>query len=199
MRILSLGLPILIVLVFSACNQEKTIINHQNEKSDSNLILETLFFYSLSELQDKFGRQNMTTKFNEACSSCGPEGSPTYETSYSTILFPNSTKEVHIEWDSQQTKVKEVSVTLQGKEWKTKEGFRLGDSISKINQYFNNKSVSLVYGNWWYYNVNENYTLMFNSDELDYDNLSEDSKSTDSSLKNLVLVGISIRYNISEN
>ena len=174
-------------------NSEK-ILNNSYENGKQDLILETLFFYSLSELEEKFGSSNVRNEFNEACETCGPEGTPSYENTYTTTIFPNLNKEVNIEWNSRKTKVIEVSVSLNGSEWRTKEGFHLGDSISEINQYFKNKPVKLTYVNWFYYKVNDNYTLMFNSDNLNYDVLdTENLQSNDTNLKNLVLVGISIQ------
>jgi hypothetical protein len=174
-------------------NTEK-ILNNSYENGKQDLILETLFFYSLSELEEKFGSSNVRNEFNEACETCGPEGTPSYENTYTTTIFPNLNKEVNIEWNSRKTRVTEVSVSLNGSEWRTKEGFHLGDSISEINHYFKNKPVKLTYVNWFYYKVNDNYTLMFNSDNLNYDVLdTENLQSNDTNLKNLVLVGISIK------
>jgi hypothetical protein len=168
--------------------------NIQDEQFEPELILESLFFYTINELQEKFGKSNVRNEFIEACETCGPEGTPTYENSYTTMLFPNTSKEVYIVWNSLQTKVTEVSVSLNGNEWKTKEGFRLGDSISKINYYFKNKPIKLTYANWFYYDINDYYTLMFSSDDLNFDNLdTENITSVDSRLKNLVLVAISLR------
>ena len=90
--------------------------------------------------------------------------------------------------------MEEVSVSLKGNEWKTKEGFRLGDSIAKINRYFKNEPIKLTYVNWFYYEINDYCTLMFSSDDLNFDNLdTENITSVDSRLKNLVLVAISLR------
>lgn len=201
----TLGLMVSTVLLFANCEQSSNNESIQNEQSESKknikdeqsepeLMLESLFFYSFYELQEKYGESNLQNEFIEACETCGPEGSPTYENSYTTTLFPNSNKEVYIVWNSLQTKVTEVSVSLNGNEWKTKEGFRLGDSISKINYYFKNKPNKLTYANWFYYDINDYYSLMFSSDDLNFDNLdTENITSVDSRLKNLVLVAISLR------
>lgn len=187
-------LSILTVFLFTHCEESKNIKKNKEEQFETEFNLENLFFYSLEELQEKYGESNMQNEFIEACETCGPEGSPSYENSYTTTLFPNSSKEVYITWNSHQTKVEEVSVSLKGNEWKTKEGFRLGDSISKINKYFKNKPKKLTYANWFYYNINDYYTLMFSSDDLNFDNLdTENITSVDSRLKNLVLVAISLR------
>jgi hypothetical protein len=185
---------ILTVFLFTHCEQSENIKKNKEEQFETEFNLENLFFYSLEELQEKYGESNMQNEFIEACETCGPEGSPTYENSYTTTLFPNSSKEVYIEWNSLQTKVEEVSVSLKGNEWKTKEGFRLGDSIAKINRYFKNEPIKLTYVNWFYYEINDYCTLMFSSDDLNFDNLdTENITSVDSRLKNLVLVAISLR------
>jgi hypothetical protein len=201
----TLSVIVLSVFIFTNCEhsekknsmqdeQSENKKNSQEEQFETELILESLFFYSINELQEKFGKSNVGNEFIEACETCGPEGSPTYENSYTSTLFPNSSKEVYITWNSLQTKVEEVSVSLNGNEWKTKEGFRLGDSISKINNYFKNKPIKLIYENWFYYSINDYYTLMFYSDDLNFDNLDTGNlMSVDSRLKNLVLVAISLR------
>jgi hypothetical protein len=163
-------------------------------ENKAELSLENLFFYSINELQDKFGKANVQTKLIEACETCGPEGTPLEESFYTTTLFPDSKKEVVITWNSNQTLLTDVNVERDGNEWRTKEGFRLGDSISKINQYFKNPPIKLVYENYFYFNVNDYYTLMFESNDLNFDNLDfENLMSGDARLKNLVLVAISIR------
>ena len=190
----TLVLSILTVFIFAHCEESKNIKKNKEEQSGTEINRENLFFYSLEELQEKYGESNMQNEFIEACETCGPEGSPTYENSYTTTLFPNSSKEVYITWNSHQTKVEEVSVSLKGNEWKTKEGFRLGDSIAKINRYFKNEPIKLTYVNWFYYEINDYCTLMFSSDDLNFDNLdTENITSVDSRLKNLVLVAISLR------
>lgn len=196
---------VLSVFLFANCEQsdnknslpaeQSETKNHKmEEQSATEFSLESLFFYSIDELREKFGSSNVRNEFNEACETCGPEGTPSYENSYVTTLFPNSSKEVIIDWNSDQTSVTEVTVSLNGKSWKTKEGFRVGDSIAKINRYFKNNPVKLLYANWFYYQMNDYCTLMFNSEDLDFENLDmENLISVDSRLKNLVLVAISIR------
>ncbi len=175
-------------------NNNDVILDDVHKTYKTELMLENLFFYSINELQDKFGKENVQTEVIEACETCGPEGTALEESSYTTTLFPDSKKEVVITWNSDQTLIREVSVERNGNEWRTKEGFRLGDSISKINQYFKNKTVKLYSENYVFYNVNDYYTLMFDPTDLNYDNLdSENLMSGDARLKNLVLVAISIR------
>lgn len=185
------GLTILCIFLFSFCKQSENKKILEVKESQDELILETLFFYSIDELKERFGESNLNTKLIEACETCGPEGSPLEESYFVTTLFPGSKREVVIDWNSNQTKVTRVSVGYsEGNEWRTKEGFRLGDSISKINRYYKNKPVEMLFENEYYYNVNDYYSLTFNSDEILN---SENLISTDSNLKNLVLQSIDLR------
>ena len=91
-------------------NMEQTIVTEYN--------LENLFFFSLEELEEKFGKSNIQNEFTEACETCGPEGTPLDESYYRTTLFPDSSKEVQIYWNSDQTKVTEVIVERDGNKWR---------------------------------------------------------------------------------
>jgi hypothetical protein len=186
-----IGLSVLTVLLLTNCKQSDSKITKHAFQNQRDLILETLFFYSINELKQRFGESNIQTEYTEACETCGPEGGPLEESFYTTTIFPNSKNEAHIDWDSYQTKVTRVSVSYsEGNEWRTKEGFRLGDSISKINSFYKNKPVQMLFVNEYYYSVNDYYSLSFNSDKIiDSDNL----MSTDLNLKNLVLQSIDIR------
>jgi hypothetical protein len=197
------GLLIGFIIILGSCDNSNNKYEVKNEldtensiseeKQGAELVLETLFFYTLSELEIKFGKNNVLNRFNKACETCGPEGTPTYKNSYTTILFPDTKNAVTIEWDSRQKKVEWVTLfNYSNNDWITKEGFRLGDNIEEINRYYNQKPVDIFFENIWYYSVNDHYTLNFYSDDTGGDSCSP-CKSTDKALKNLVLVGISIK------
>jgi hypothetical protein len=200
----TLSVIVLSVFLFANCEQseKKNSIqeeqsenkkNSQDEQFETEFNLENLFFYSLEELQEKYGESNMQNEFIEACETCGPEGSPLDESYYTTTLFPNSNREVFIDWNFDKTLVTNVSVQSEGNKWSTKEGFHLGDSISRINRYFKNKYFEMFYFYEFTYNVNENYTLGFNA-ELDFSKTeTETFQSSDSRLNKLVLERIELR------
>jgi hypothetical protein len=188
-----LSLIVLSVFLFANCEQSEKKNSIKDEQFESEFMLESLFFYSFKELQEKYGESNMQNEFIEACETCGPEGSPLDESYYTTTLFPNSKKEVFIDWNTDKTLVTNVIIESDGNEWNTKEGFRLGDSIAEINSYFKNKYFEMFYFYEFIYNLNENYTLGFNA-ELDFSPTeAETFQSADSRLNKLVLRSIELK------
>jgi hypothetical protein len=185
---------ILIGLLSSSCGQIKNDKKNIKEEPGNELILESLFFYSsVNELQEKFGKFNVLNEFNEACETCGPEGSPLEESFYTTTLFPNSKKEVIIEWDSNQTTITRVTVESEANEWRTKEGFKIGNEITKIKSYFKNNPFEMLYFYEFMFSVNDSYKLYFNADLNFTPFEAEIFQSSDSRLEKLVLKRIELK------
>jgi hypothetical protein len=176
--------------LISSCNQTDSR-NIKSEETD--LFLESLFFYnSIKELEDRFGASNLETEFVQACETCGPEGSPLEESYYSTVLFPNSKKEVFIDWNSDQTMVTNISIESKDNIWSTKDGFKIGDSISKVQNQVKTP-FELLYFYEFIYNFNSFCSISFNN-ELDfYPAEAEIFQSQDSRLKKLVVTKIEMR------
>jgi hypothetical protein len=185
-------------LLLTGCGQAKKEsddndeINNLKEYTNTDFILESLFFCSIDDLIEKYGESNIQTEFFEACETCGPEGSPLEESFYRTTLFPNSEKEVKIDWNSNQTIVTRVNVESIVSVWRTKEGFKIGDEITKIKSYFKNKPFEMFYFYEFIYNVNENYSLSFNADLNFTPYEAETFLSTDARLNKLVLCSINL-------
>jgi hypothetical protein len=183
---------LLIVTSFliSSCYQTESK-NIESEETD--FFLESLFFYnSIQELEDRFGASNIETEFVQACETCGPEGSPLEESYYSTVLFPNSKKEVYMDWNSDQTMVTNVSIESKDNVWSTKDGFKIGDSLSKVQNQVK-KTFELIYFYEFTYNFNSFCSISFNN-ELDFIPAeAELFQSNDPRLKKLVLTRIEMR------
>ena len=180
-------------LLSSSCGQIKNDNNNNKEEPGNEFILESLFFYSINELQEKFGKSNVLNEFNEACETCGPEGSPLEESFYTTTLFPDSKKEVIIDWDSNQTMITRVTIESEANEWRTKEGFKIGSELTKIKSYFKNKPFEMLYFYEFIFSVNDSYKLYFNADLNFTPFEAEIFQSSDSRLNKLVLKRIELK------